>query len=411
MSTAVSSRLPEYDLLAPGLFLDPHPLFDRMRVETPVYFSGQLGAWVLTSYADVCEALRDPRLSVVEELKRMEKLSAADQLALAPLKRIFLSWGNRAAPEAHGQFIKLLKRYFTPSYVEGQRPRIQTILDGLIAAAVERGEMDVVHDVAHPMAMTLMAQLLELPDDAETVALYLRCSNYISQLLEMGEREQLFNCMQGMLELSDLLTPIVAARRAAPGTDLVSVFIVADPTGEHYTDAYIVAQIIMFLVVGYHTTANQLCNGLQILLERPAVRAKLEADMSLLPNAFDEMMRYHGAVASVRRMATADLVIHDVTIRAGETLMLVLAAANRDPEAFAGPDQVTIDRAWEHRQVGFTIGPFSCMGQALARLEAQVFYTTMLARFPRMRLRDETPDWINFRPFGRELRTLHVLFD
>ena len=412
MSSIVHSSSPrEYDLLAPELFLDPHPLFDVMRIADPLYFSPQLGAWVVTSHEDVCDLLRDPRLSVVEEMKRLETLPAADQLALQPLKRIFVSWGNRAAPELHGQFIKLLKRYFTPSYVEAQRPRIQTILDGLIDQAVAGGAMDVVHDVAHPLAMTLMAQILELPADPETVALYLRCSNSISQLLEMGEREQLFNCMAGMTELSDLLVPIVARRRQAPGNDLVSVFFHADPAGEHYTDEYVAAQIIMFLVVGYHTTANQLCNGLQILFDHPAQRARLTADFGLLANAFDEMMRYHGAVASVRRMALADVTIRDTTIRAGDTIMLVLAAANRDPKPFPAPDTVDITREKANRQVGFTIGPFSCMGQALARLEAQVFYRTMLTRFPGLRPRDAAPDWMVFRPFGRELRSLHVLFD
>jgi cytochrome P450 len=309
------------------------------------------------------------------------------------------------------QFIKLLKRYFTPSYVEAQRPRIQGILDALIDAAVARGEMDVVNDVAHPLAMTLMAQILELPDDEQTVAFYLRCSNYISQLLEMGEREQLFNCLRGMTELMDLLQPIVAARREAPGADLVSVFFQADPTGEHYTDHYVAAQIIMFLVVGYHTTANQLCNGLQILFDHPAQRERLTADFGLLANAFDEMMRYHGAVASVRRMALTDLTIQGTRIQTGDTLMLVLAAANRDPRAFPAPDTFDIERERAHKQVGFTIGPFSCMGQALARLEAQVFYRTMLTRFPRLRPRDAAPDWMVFRPFGRELRTLHVCFE
>jgi cytochrome P450 len=340
---AIPSR--EYHLLAGRLFLDPHALFDVMREESPVYRSPELDSWVLTSYEDVCAALRDPRLSVVEELKRIERLPAADQLALKPLERTFVAWGNRAAPEAHARFIKLMKRNFTPSYVESQRPRIQEILDDLIDVAVRRGDVDVANDVAHPLAMTLMAQLLGLPSDASAVAMYLRCSNLVSQLLEMGERPQLFSCLQGMVDLSDFVRPFVEQRRRDPGSDLLATFFHADPTGEQYTDDYIIAQIIMFLVVGYHTTANQLCNGLQILFDHPVERAALERDFSLIPNAFDEMMRYHGAVASVRRMATADLVIRGRTIRAGETLVLVLAAANRDPKAFPAPGRFDRSRA------------------------------------------------------------------
>ena len=408
----VSAQSPTFepDLTSPGA-PDPQPWFDRMRREAPVHFSEQLRSWVLTSYADVAAALRDPRLSVVEELKRLDDLVAVDRDALRPLQEIFLSWGNRVDPEAHRVFTALLKREFTPGRVEAQRPRIQRILDGLLDTAVAAGSVDMVDDVAHPLAMTLMAEILGLPADRVTVAWYLACSNQISQLLEMGEREQLFSCQQGMTALAEFLLPFVADRRTSPGQDLVDVFVRADPTGTQFTDEYVVAQIIMFLVVGYHTTANQLCNGLQILFDHPGELARLRADPGLIANGFDEMMRFHGAVASVRRMATEDLTIRGETVRAGETLVLVLASANRDPEAFADPDTVDLSRPRANKQVGFTIGPFSCMGQALARLEAQVFYRTVLTRFPNLRPRAATPDWIRFRPFGRELRTLAVDVD
>ncbi|AUX44858.1 cytochrome P450 [Sorangium cellulosum] len=408
-STAPSQNNHAFDLRAPSLFLDPHPLLHRMRAEAPVYFSPHLDSWVLTSYQDVCAALRDPRLSVVEEVKRMEALPASDQLALGALRRTFLAWGDRGNPERHALFLKLLKRHFTPHHVEAQRPRIQEILGRLLAAATRRGEMDVVNDIAHPLAMTVVAGVTGVPE--EEVDLYLRCSNYISQLLEMGDRDQLFLCQRGMIELSDFLRPIVERRRRERGADLLGAFMEADPDGVHFSDDHIVAQCIMFLVVGYHTTANQLCNGLQILFDHPDARARLTADPALLPNAFDEMMRYHGAVASVRRMATVDLAIRGQQIRAGETIVLALCAANRDPSAFPDPDRLDITREEASRQVGFTIGPYSCMGQALARLEAQVFFRTLLGRFPRLRPRDAAPDWMVFRPLGRELRTLRVLFD
>ncbi|WP_437734578.1 cytochrome P450 [Sorangium sp. So ce1335] len=410
MSAAAPLRaVRAYDLRDPALLRDPHPLLHRMRDEEPVYWSPQLESWVLTSYQDVCAALRDPRLSVVEELKRIEGLPTSDQRALGPLRRIFLAWGDRADPERHALFIKLLKRHFTPQHVEAQRPRIQALLDGLLDAAAQRGEMDLVNDVAHPMAMGVVAGMTGLPTDA--VDLYLRCSNKISQLLEMGDREQLFICQEGMIELSEFLRPLVARRRREPGADLLGVFLEADPDGAHFSDEYIVAQCIMFLVVGYHTTANQLCNGVQILFDHAEERARLARDRALLPNAFDEMMRYHGAVASVRRMATVDLAIRDKHIRAGETLVLALAAANRDPQAFPAPDRFDPAREGAGRQVGFTIGPYSCMGQALARLEAQVFFSTLFDRFPRLRPRDAAPDLVLFRPLGQELRTLRVLFD
>jgi cytochrome P450 len=185
----------------------------------------------------------------------------------------------------------------------------------------------------------------------------------------------------------------------------------ADPGGTHYDDEYVIAQCLMFLVVGYHTTANQICNGLQILFDHPAERALLAAAPELLPNAIDEMMRYHSAVASVRRMAVEDVSLRGKHVKAGDTVTLILAAANHDPAVFPDPDRFDPRRANANRQLGFTIGPYSCMGQALARLEAEITFGTLLARFPRLRPRDASPDWMRFHPFGRELATLRVLVD
>jgi cytochrome P450 len=227
----------------------------------------------------------------------------------------------------------------------------------------------------------------------------------------MGTRQQLFDCQAGIQEISDYLRPVVARHRIDPADDLFNVFMEADPTGQYFTDEHIIAQGIMFLVVGYHTTANQLGNGLQILFDHPEERDKLVKEPRLLPNAFDEMMRYHGAVASIRRLATVDLTIRDQAIRAGDTVILALTAANRDPETFADPDRFSIEREGANKQVGFTIGPYSCMGQALARLEGQIFFRTLLERFPRLRPRETSPDWMVFRPLGRELRTMRVLVD
>jgi cytochrome P450 len=409
LSPALSSTPPHFDITAPHVFLDPHPLLHRMRREKPVYFCPELDSWILTSFQDVCATLRDPRFSVVEETKRIEALPPSDQAALASLRRNFEAWGDRGREEEHARFLKLLKRYFTPQRVEAQRPRIQAILDDLIAAALARGEIDVANDIAHPLAMTVVAGLTGAPTDR--IDMFLRCSAAISGLLEMGTRQQLFDCQAGIQEISDYLRPVVARHRAEPADDLFNVFMEADPSGVYYTDEHIIAQGIMFLVVGYHTTANQLSNGLQILFDHPEERAKLAREPRFLPNAFDEMMRFHGAVASIRRLATVDLTIRDERVRAGDTVILALAAANRDPEPFPDPDRFTIEREGASRQVGFTIGPYSCMGQALARLEGQLFFRTLLERFPRIRPRDASPDWMVFRPLGRELRTQRVLVD
>jgi cytochrome P450 len=400
----------EYDLQAPDLFMDPHPLLHHMRSHAPVYFSPQLDSWVLTRYDDVTAELRDPKLSVVEETKRIDDLPEHERVNLDPLRKIFMDWGGRADADDHSSFLKLLRRHFTPQRVLDYQPRIERIMNDLVDSSISHGSSDMANDVAHPMAMSVVCALAGIPSDE--MDMLLRDSNYISGLLEMGEPDQLYRCQQGMLELYDYLRPVIADHHAHPQDDLIGALLGPQAEDLHYSDDEVISQCIMFLVVGYHTTANLLCNGLQMLFEHPGQLEKLVVGkFEYLPNAFNEMMRIQGPVASIRRLALVDFELRGEHIREGDTLLMALTAANRDPHVFADPDEFNIARHNAHRQVGFTVGPYSCMGQSLARLEGQIFYRTLFSRFPDVRPQDPVADWTVFRPLGRELRTLRVLFN
>ena len=156
----------------------------------------------------------------------------------------------------------------------------------------------------------------------------------------------------------------------------------------------------------------------------PVIQAPISPPMSLYVAAHRAQGGYARALAvtqsetptvvpvsTIRRVALSDVVLRGRRIAAGDTVVLALLAANRDPAVFARPDEFRVDRPNAGRQVGFTVGPYSCMGQALARLEGRVFFTTLLTRFPRMAPVDPQPDWMVFRPLGRELRTLRVRLD
>jgi cytochrome P450 len=400
-------------LADPKLYLDPYAVLREMRMTCPVYFDDQLDSWVVTRYDDVVACLKDPRMYVVEECKRVDALPPDQQAELAPLRRIFTEWGGRSVASDHDVFLRVVKKYFTPRRVAGRLGTIQRLMDGLVdAALVHGGPVDVVNDLAHPLAMSVVCDLLGAPPTRGEVDRLLRASNAISGLLEMGELQQLQRSQDGMLDVIDYLRPHVAAARAGNGSGLLAVLTGPDAARLDYDDDQIAAQGIMFVVVGYHTTANLLTNGLQLLFDHPEQRRTLvERDFVNLPNAFDEMMRFHGPVSTIRRVALSDVVLRGERIAAGDTVVLALLAANRDPAVFDRPDAFWVDRPNAHRQVGFTVGPYSCMGQALARLEGSVFFRTLLTRFPRMTPADPQPDWTVFRPLGRELRTLRVLLD
>ena len=400
-------------LVDPQLYLDPHSVLREMRTTCPVYFDDHLESWVVTRYDDVVACLKDPRMYVVEECKRVDALPQARQAELAPLRRIFTEWGGRSVASDHDVFLRVVKKYFTPRRVAGRVGMIQRLMDGLLEAALSHGgPVDVVNELAHPLAMSVVCDLLGAPPSRPEIDRLLRASNAISGLLEMGEVEQLQRSQEGMLDVVDYLRPHIAAARAGRGSGLLSVLTGPDAERLDYDDDQIAAQGIMFVVVGYHTTANLLANGLQLLFDHPGQRrAIVECGFANLPNAFDEMMRFHGPVSTIRRVALSEVQLRGQRIAAGDTVVLALLAANRDEAVFDRPDEFLVDRPNANRQVGFTVGPYSCMGQALSRLEGQVFFTTLLSRFPRMVPADPQPDWMVFRPLGRELRTLWVLLD
>lgn len=401
---------PWFDLRDPELYLQPHTVMRRMREDAPVYYSPELDSWLLTRYDDVSAALRDPRFHAVEEHKKVDALPAEVQDELGPLRRIFTEWGGRDDPAEHEVFLRVMKKHFTPRRVIGQLPVIQQIMDDLLTAALARGgPIDVVEDLAHPLSMSVVCHLLGVPREDVDMGLMLSASNSISQLLEMGELEQLRRSQAGMLAMGEFLAPYVDAARRGEGSGLLAVM-AAPGTPLHYADSAVVSQGIMFTVVGYHTTANLLANGIQLLFDHPDQRRALVGGaLAGIPAAFDEMMRHHGPVSTIRRMVLEDVALRGKVIPKGSTVMLALLAANRDPEVFDDPDTFDIGRSNTHRHLGFTVGPYSCMGQALARLEGEVFFRTLLTRCPDMAPADPTPDWMVFRPLGRELRTLRIL--
>jgi cytochrome P450 len=398
-----------FDLQEPDLYRDPHDLLREMRERAPVYYSPELDSWVITRYDDVGMALRDPRFHAVEENKKIDALPEPVRRELAPMRRIFTQWGGRDDPPAHEEFLRAMKKHFTPRRMMAQLPVIEEIMERLFSAAVARGgPVDVVNDLAHPLAMSVVCHILGIPRGDVDMDLMLGASNLISQLLEMGELDQLRRSQQGMLMMGDFLAPYVTAARRGEGSGLFAVM--AGPDSRlPYSDDDVVSQGIMFTVVGYHTTANLMANGVQLLFDHPEQRRLLlERGPSAIPAAFDEMMRYHGPVSTIRRMALADIALRGMVIPRGATVMLALLAANRDPAVFDDPDEFLVGRTNATKQLGFTVGPYSCMGQALARIEGEVFFRTLLGRSPHMVPADPTPDWTVFRPLGKELKTLRV---
>lgn len=399
----------DYNPLLPEARTDPYPLYRRLREQDPVHWSEVMDAWVLTRYDDVVAVLKDRRFSA----NRRGARNRFAQQAMAMEERAgALARANTmltADPPEHTRLRLLVSKAFLPRSVERLRPHIQEIADDLLDAVQDTGRMDIIQDFSYPLPVIVIAELLGVPSEdraqfrrwSDDVVATLGGSFTAPDLLERG--------MQSGRELSDYFRGVIADRRRKPREDLVSVLVAAADQGDVLSEGQLLATCVVMLIAGNETTRNLIGNGMLALLRNPDQLDRLWRDRSLVESAVEELLRYAGPVQGTARVATEDIEIDGKTVKEGELVFTLLAAANRDPSHFADPDRLDITRRNNHH-VAFGFGIHSCLGQPLARLEAQVAFSTLARRIPNPRLAIEEVEWgPSF--ILRGLKSLPIVFD
>ena len=302
----------------------------------------------------------------------------------------------------------LVNKAFTPRTVEGLAPFIRAFVDKALNAAAWRGRMELMADLAFPLPATVIAEMLGVPpedrdrfkqwsDDATAGA-----GNLPSNL----SPEVLRKSVEGMRALQAYFRDIIARRRVEPGDDLISGLIKAQAEGDRLSDQELLANCVLLLNAGHETTTNLIGNGTYALLRHPDQMKRLRDDPSLIPTAVEELLRYDSPVQFTNRILTADMELGGKTLRAGQMVLLLLAAANRDPEQFPGPDKLDVGRQ-NNKHVAFGLGSHFCLGAPLARLEGRLVLEALLRRVPNLRLDGPAPRYRqNFNLRG--LESLHV---
>jgi hypothetical protein len=374
-----------FDPLEDGVPADPYPVYDRLREEDPVHRMPG-GRWLLTRHDDCTAVLRNPAMSSERDLGDTGE-DGEPSLLQAYLAKLMLFMD---APD-HTRLRGLVTRAFTPRVVEGLRPRITELVDQLLDDAAEAGELDVIAGFGRPLPVAVIAEMLGVPGEDQDR--FRSWSEALAHTVDpaMTEDTAARAAVAG-LEFMDYFHELSEERRKRPRADLLSALVAEEDAGDRLSADELVANCILLLIAGHETTTNLIGNGTLALLRDPDELARFRADPDLAKPAIEEILRYDSPVHLTGRGAHADVEVGGVTVRAGERVTILLAAANRDPAAFDRPDRLDLTRA-DNRHLAFSSGPHFCLGAALARLEGQIALSTLVTRFPALELSDDRLEW------------------
>lgn len=361
--------------------VDPYPYLDEIRERDPVHWSYVLRGWLVSRHADVTEFLRDPATS--KEMSNARRNS--------PMANPLFERGPDDTPSIlvldppdHTRLRSLVSQAFTPRSVAALQPRIVAIARELLDEIAEGSEFDLMAAFANQLPVIVIAEMLGVPPEHR--ARFKAWSDAVAEGLRYDPTGERFRPMAVALDaLTSYLAGVVAERRREPREDLVSALIAAEEGGARLTEDELLSTLRLLLIAGNETTTNLIGNGTLALLRHPEELATLRADPSLLARAIEEMLRYDPPVQAVRRIAMRDFALSGRTIRAGDPVVCLLGAANRDPRAFEEPSEFRIQREGGH-PVAFGHGIHYCLGAPLARLEGAIAFRLLLERFPDLEL-------------------------
>jgi cytochrome P450 len=392
-----------FNPMDPEFVADPYPTYHRLRADDPVHHS-PLGFWVLTRYEDVVAVLRDPRLA-----KEAIAAFVAARFGVALPPGLGLSMLDRDPPD-HTRLRGLVSKAFTPRVVEGLRPRVQQIVDGLLARVEGAGAMDLIEQFAYPLPVIVICEMLGVPvEDHERFRAWgLDIARGLDAILLPPDSEVARRSAAARHALADYFRGLIAERRASPREDLLSALIAAEEAGDKLSEDELLATCILLLVAGHETTVNLIGNGALALLRHPDQLRRLRESPGLIASAVEELLRYDGPVQRTARIPSEDVTIGGRTIGKGEMVMPFIGAADRDPVQFPDPDRLDIGRA-DNRHVAFGWGIHFCLGAPLARVEGQIAIGTLVQRLPKLALATEKPEYRQSLTL-RGLKSLPVAF-
>jgi hypothetical protein len=404
---------------------NPYPFYESLRTQDPIHWDEEMDFWVFTRYDDIASLYTDERFSRAQGLMRnFERLTQNEKKIAQPVYHSFSKTVFYSDPPQHTHLRSLMNHAFTPRYVERLRPFIQQTVNDLLDSAND--EMDIIHDLAYPLPVMVIAELIGLPASDRN-----KFKNWSDDLFAIlgtvknKPQHLLERAAQSLGEMTEYIKDLADKRRKNMGEDLLSILLsVSDdgacpvphrasgglvreaPAVSTLTEEELVANINILLSTGHETTTHLIGNGILALLQHPDQLKLLKENPALLDSAIDEVLRYDNPVQITYRSALEDAEIKDKLIRKGDLVNTILGSANRDPERFNNPNTFDITRS-EGRHLSFGLGIHYCLGAPLVRLEAEIAFETILRRFPNLKLKSDILEWQE-HPIFRGLKKLMV---
>jgi cytochrome P450 len=410
-STQVAPAADPEDLFAPEVIADPYAYFGRLRETDPIHWNPRAEMWILTRHDDLVWLLRHHELfsSAVIKTDRRPPHPPIDpeDRPLFEQVRAFRSdqlVENDRPP--HQAMRAAVHEYFTPQAMESWRPFVRQAVAELLDEIEPQGRMDVLEALAAPLPVRVITQMMGVPEEDRD---HLRHLADKLLYINRGEPDRMRHLMQGIEGMIEYVSSRVDERADAPADDFISVLAQAERAGV-FTRHQVLVNTALLLFAGHETTMNLICNGTLAFIRHPDQWERLRADPEGAARlATEECLRYDPPVKSTQRIAADDVERRGKTIRKGDRLRWIMAAANRDPRTFEDPDRFDIGRQ-PNTHISFGAGIHYCLGASLARIEGQEVFRALAERFPALRLEEEE---LSYQPSVqfRSLTSLPVAWD
>lgn len=384
------------DAIRSGAMRDnPYPVYARLRSEAPLFHSECWDCAVLSRYEDVTAALQNPAQfssvgRVVNAMRRRFSPTALDDVG--PLVQNYSRGLINSDPPDHARMRRLVQSAFVPRVLERLRPQVQAITDELLDRVEPKSKLDIVRDLAFPLPITVIAELLGVPPQMREqfkawsggIVEFMATPN---PSIETAKRSQ-----RALLELHQFLREVFTQRRREPREDLITALVQASFEGDKLSEEELLSTCTTILIGGHETTTSLLASGVWLLLHHPQALEQLRAAPEGMTVAVEEFLRFEPPFQRILRVAKGDIELHGQTIADGQSVMLLLGAANRDENIFPKAETLDIQRA-PNRHIAFGYGIHFCLGAALARLEAPIALNTLLRRAPNLAMAGSNIAW------------------